>query len=148
MSYDYKIYKMNEELVKRYAYDLLKDNLFEISPSSEYLDLGGIILLNSNNGLDVIFSQDRGESISCLIGKDLHSSPSIEDLFEIIGLEKPKPQTDFLEMMQNHSKLIVENINKINDAFNRENYKNTMKEYDVICEEYNKKHNPFWKPKI
>ena len=123
------IYQMNDELTKKYTSELLKDGIFELlpAPKTTYEIDGCVISFESKSGIHVGFIQDRGLEVSCRVGIEDYLSPYLEDVLYAIDMKTPKYHDDFLELMQVASKVIIENLDKIEQAFDDEHIKETKR---------------------
>jgi len=147
-----KIYSLTKNLLDMYAKDLLHNQIFQIwPPNLDMNNLGESVMFVSNYGLsneiNVIFGQDHGFGMSCLLGRDMGYSPYINDLFKAINIPLIEPQNDFLIAIKNCSKAIINNLDKIVQAYNKENYNVTMKKIDVLTINKLRDYQVVWKQK-
>jgi hypothetical protein len=118
---------MNDELSKKYASELLKNDVFEFlhEPYTSYENIACAIAFKSKSGIFVTFIQDRGIETSCRVGPDDYAGTFLEDVLFAIDVKMPEYHDDFLELMQVASKLIIENLSKIEQAFDKDHIEET-----------------------
>ena len=128
-----KFYDMNDELSKKYAGELLKDGMFELLPPPDtlYENTGCGITFKSKNGIYVCFIQDRGLEVSCRVGDEEDLGTFLEDVLYAIDVKMPEYHDDFVELMKVASKVIMENLSKIEQAFDKANIEETYRKVKI-----------------
>ena len=115
-----------EDMVKDALYTLTNDGTFHIDLISyDEKHFGNVlIVLSSNNRVDIRFINDRG-IFSCDVGQ-AGEWFFIEDLFAVIGVTFAVNSDDLIDFIARMAYFIKSIIPQIFQAFNTENYNDTL----------------------